>query len=80
MKFATGIILGILLTFASMTLYGQHEREFHPRLARAIESLRDARAYMEEARHDFGGHRAAAIRACDDAIRQLELARGYRPR
>ena len=80
MKFVSGIVLGILLTFATMTLSGQPEREFHPRIGRAIEALRDARAYMEEARHDFGGHKAAAIRACDDAIRQLELARGYRPR
>ncbi len=63
-----------------MTLFGQPEREFHPRIVRAIEALRDARTYMQEAPHNFGGHKAAAIRACDDAIRQLELARGYRPR
>ena len=79
MKFVTGIVLGILLTFASITLSGQ-PREFHPRLVRAIESLRDARAYLEEAPHDFGGHKREAMRAVDDAIRQLELARAYRPR
>jgi hypothetical protein len=80
MKFVSGIVLGILLTFATMTLSGQPEREFHPRIGRAIEALRDARAYLEGEHHDFGGHKAAAIHACDDAIRQLELARGYRPR
>jgi len=80
MKFIAGIVLGIMLTAGSMTLFGQREREFHPRLARAIEALRDARAYMQEAPHDFGGHKAAAIRACDDAIRQLNFALAYRPR
>ena len=52
----------------------------HPRLAAAITALRDARAYLSEAPHDFGGHKDKAIRACDDAIRQLELAMAYRAR
>ena len=80
MKFISGIVLGVLLTFGTVTLFGQPEREMHPRIARAIEALRDARAYMQEAPHDFGGHKAAAIRACDDAIRQLNLALAYRAR
>lgn len=50
----------------------------HPRIAAAIAALRDARSYMVAAPHDFGGHKAEAIRACDDAIRQLNLAMAYR--
>jgi hypothetical protein len=50
----------------------------HPRIAKAIEALKDARAYMQAAPHDFGGHKAEAIRATDDAIRQLNLALAYR--
>jgi hypothetical protein len=50
----------------------------HPRIAKAIESLRDARAYLEAAPHDFGGHKADAIRATDNAIRELNLALAYR--
>lgn len=80
MKFLYGITLGFLLTAGAWTLSAQHEREMHPRIARAIEALRDARAYMQEAPHDFGGHKEAAIRACDDAIRQLNLALAYRER
>lgn len=80
MKFISGIVLGIMLSVGTMTLFAQHEREMHPRIARAIEALRDARAYMQEAPHDFGGHKAAAIRACDDAIRQLNFALAYRGR
>jgi hypothetical protein len=32
---------------------------------------------MEHAAHDFGGHRADALRATDDAIRQLEICLRY---
>lgn len=80
MKFVLGITLGIVLSFGAFTLVGQPEREWHPRIARAIDALRDARAYLAEAPHDFGGHKASAIRATDDAIRQLDLALHYRGR
>ena len=43
-------------------------------------ALQDARAYMVAAPHDFGGHKAEAIRASDEAIRQLNLALAYRAR
>jgi len=32
---------------------------------------------VEHAAHDFGGHKAAALRATDNAIRQLEIAQKY---
>jgi len=37
-----------------------------------------ARAYMVEAPYDFGGHKAVAIRATNEAIRQLDYALHYR--
>jgi len=74
MKFFLGIALGCLLCGGAWTLSAQNERAMHPRIARAIEALRDARAYMAEAPHDFGGHKADAIRATDEAIRQLNFA------
>jgi hypothetical protein len=80
MKFFSGIVLGLLLSAGIWTLGAQNERAMHPRIARAIEALRDARSYMEEAPHDFGGHKAEAIRACDNALRQLNLALAYRGR
>ena len=80
MKFIAGLVIGVVLSVGGTTLFAQRDREFHPRLAAAIAALRDARAYMQEARHDFGGHRIEAIRATDEAIRQLEFARGYRER
>jgi len=37
----------------------------------AIEALRDARADLLNAHHEFGGHRARAIEAIDAAIHEL---------
>jgi hypothetical protein len=79
-KFISGMVLGIALCVGTFTLSAQNERAMHPRLGAAIAALQDARAYLSEAPHDFGGHKVAAIRACDNAIRQLQLAMAYRAR
>jgi hypothetical protein len=47
--------------------------EPHPEIHDALDALRKAKFRMEHASHDFGGHREEAIRATDEAIRQLEL-------
>ena len=77
MKFITGMFFGAALTVGSLTLFAQ---PFHPRIATAIDHLRDARAYMLNAPHDFGGHRDATIRATDAAIRELEICLRYQHR
>lgn len=51
--------------------------ERHPEIRRAIASLQRARTAMQNANHDFGGHRADALAACDNAIAQLKLALQY---
>jgi hypothetical protein len=53
------------------------KNERHPEIRHAIKSLEKARDYMQHAAHDFGGHREAALRACDDAIAQLKQALQY---
>jgi hypothetical protein len=78
MKFVSGIVVGVMLCVGTWTLSAQNERAMHPRIATAIAALKDARAYMAEAPHDFGGHKDAAIRACDNAIHQLQFALEYR--
>ena len=78
MKFFSGLAVGFMLSAGAWTLSAQGERALHPRIASAIAALKDARAYMAEAPHDFGGHKDGAIRACDNAIRQLQLALEYR--
>lgn len=52
-------------------------QERHPEIRRAIRALENARNYMEHAAHDFGGHRVAALKECDEAIRQLREALRY---
>jgi len=47
--------------------------EPHPEIRMAIASLRKAKGHLDMAAHDFGGHRVEAIKATDEAIRQLEL-------
>jgi hypothetical protein len=80
MRFISGLVVGAVLSAGAVTLSAQNERAMHPRIATAIAALRDARAYMEGAPHDFGGHKADAIRATDNAIRELNLALAFRGR
>jgi hypothetical protein len=47
--------------------------EPHPEIREALEALRKAKFRMEHAAHDFGGHRVDAIKATDEAIRQLQI-------
>jgi hypothetical protein len=51
--------------------------EPHPEIREAIEALRGARAHLEHATHDFGGHRVDALHATDEAIRQLQICLKY---
>ena len=46
----------------------------HPHIHHAIHELKEARAELKNAAHNFGGHREAALRDVNLAIEQLELA------
>jgi hypothetical protein len=52
-------------------------KERHPEIRRAIKALEVAKAHLEHADHDFGGHRVKALEDCDRAIEQLKLALKY---
>jgi hypothetical protein len=83
MRTLRSVLLGIVLGAGGMLIYAQNERmerTMHPRIQAAIEHLRDAIAYMENAPHDFGGHKADAIRTSREAIRELNLALQFRAR
>lgn len=75
MKFIAGMLFGVALSLGSFSLMAQ---PFHPKISAAISHLRDARAYMISQPHDFGGHRDAAVRATDAAIREMEICLRYR--
>lgn len=51
--------------------------EPHPQIKDALGALRRAKEHMEHAAHDFGGHRVEALRATDEAIKQLEICLKY---
>jgi hypothetical protein len=54
--------------------------EPHPHINGAITELQEARKELQTAAHDFGGHRLDAIRAIDNAIKQLRLAEKFDPK
>ncbi len=64
------------LTAAAETT--QQEKAAHPHIAKAIDELEEAIRYMEEAPHNFGGHKGEAIKASKEAVRQLRAALQYR--
>lgn len=51
--------------------------EKHPEIEDALSALHNARIHLEHAAHDFHGHRADAIRAIDEAERQLRICMQY---
>jgi hypothetical protein len=49
----------------------------HHHIHDAIDALRAARTDLTDAPHDFGGHRADAVRSIDESIRQLQICLQY---
>lgn len=60
---------------ASQVLKGANEQ--HPHIRAAIHELEEAKKELQTAAHDFGGHRAEALEAVDNAIKQLRQALQY---
>ena len=74
-----GITQGALL-FAHPPVVPQENkeaREQHPHMRAALQELREAKRELQTAAHDFGGHRAEAVEAVDNAMKQLQLALQY---
>lgn len=76
------IILAIVLCCTSTVFViaqnQKSEAKDHPRIEKAIHQLEDAIDYMEKAPHDFGGHKAEAIRDSRKAVESLKKALEYR--
>jgi hypothetical protein len=75
---ATGFMLAGVGSWVAGAQTVRTEETTHPRIAAAIRELEDAIRYMEAAPHDFGGHKAAAVRDSRAAVTQLKLALAYR--
>jgi len=86
-KISAVAILGTLLGITQAALLAapapvvpqekKEAREQHPHIRAALQELRDAKRELQTAAHDFGGHRAEAVEAVDNAIKQLQLALQY---
>jgi hypothetical protein len=73
----TAAAAGALALGAGLLGSTANAQERHPAIRNAIDALQAARADLWNARHDFGGHRRAAIDAIDRALEQLRLALQY---
>jgi hypothetical protein len=84
LKYLSGAIVGAaMVTVMTLPARAQtigSEAVEHPRIAAAIHEMEDAIAYMQAAPHDFGGHKAAAIRATQAALVELRAALAFRAR
>ena len=47
-------------------------QERHPEIHRALAGLREAKRALEKADHDFKGHREAALKDTEEAIKECE--------
>jgi outer membrane protein TolC len=68
--FASLILFGLLLTPTSSKAGG----EPHPLIRRAAAALRSAKTDLQNAAHDYCGHRVEALEAVNNALNQLQQA------
>jgi len=72
-KFAA--VVGGVAAFAAVAGFGVGQAD-QPHMQTALASLKTARAELQVAIADKGGHRVAAIRLVDQAITQVQLGIG----
>jgi hypothetical protein len=72
-------VTGSLAVLAMMLMFSSPSpaRGRHPQIEAALSALQNAKAHLQEAAHDFGGHRVDAIHAIDEADRQLRICMNY---
>lgn len=51
--------------------------EPHPEIRAAMQALRQAQRHLQHGAHDFGGHRAEALKLTDQALQQCRAALSY---
>ena len=70
------IVLGIAVLFVAGSSVGAWA-EKQPHMKGALENLRQAKAQLEKADPDKGGHRAEAIKLIDQAIQEVKAGVEY---
>jgi anion-transporting ArsA/GET3 family ATPase len=55
----------------------REKAEKHPEIHAAIRHLQEAKNNLEHAAHDFGGHRAAALKHVNEALEECHAALAF---
>jgi hypothetical protein len=71
--FSSAALIALLLALSSPSPAAGK----HPQIEDALAALHNAKDHLEHAAHDFGGHRVDAIKAIDEADRQLRICMQY---
>ncbi|GEM_PF-2029850 len=74
---ALGLMTGFLMSMTMVAAIPALAKERHPKIKAAIRALDAAKADLNAAAHDFGGHRVDALAAIDKAKEQLNLCLQY---
>ena len=69
-------VLALIVILATAFVAGRATAD-QPHMQRALESLKAAKAELDAADADKGGHRAKAIALTNDAIAEVERGIGY---
>src|SRR5947209_13373775 len=69
--FALTLILGLLSI--PISAGASYEDEDQPHMQAALDALKQAEQHLNEAKHDKGGHRVAALKATREAIKHVEM-------
>jgi hypothetical protein len=73
----TTVLATICVALAAAAVSNAAQRERHPQIRKAIVALDHAKADLQNAEHDYCGHRAEALEAVNRALEQLKKALDY---
>ena len=68
--FALTLVLGLLSV--PISAVANYEDEDQPHMQAALDALKQAEQHLNQAKHDKGGHRVAALKATREAIKHVE--------
>jgi hypothetical protein len=71
-KLTSFALVAVLATVIGRNVVTSAEAEPQPKMHAALDYLRSARAALEQADHDKGGHRVKAIQLTNSAISEVE--------
>ncbi len=68
----SSLVLAGALAFTAGNAVTEAHADAQPRMVAALQNLKDAETQLQNATHDKGGHRAAALKPTREAIEQTK--------